>query len=439
MLAAFALLILALLAKDATPLGDRFVLRAVSEGIALLVGCAWLLTSGARGITWRHSVLAFYIGALALALPQAANPLYVALQILALVAVVLFSVAFTHAAAEDDRMTRSAARMVLVALTVVCVASLAVRQWHPALTYEETLEGPRFRGLFSKPAMMGAASGLLLGLGCFIRWNWGMRGLAIAASLPCLVLTGSRTFWIAGLAALGAASIRYVRWSWAVLASGALILLVATFVGIAADVRVTSQQQAMLLRQGSIDTFSGRTAIWEQALQQYWKAPWLGHGFTAGGIALDRESQGLSALASSPQAAMQGSVTLHNGYVQALLDSGGIGALLYMAIIVSALLCFLRYDRARHYAAEFYCLLFLAIANLGETVIFGAAVFHGVWFWYLTVLALTLPWLARGGKEERPNHVAEYGTDRLQECHADDATEAPSRRYPIVQSKEVWS
>jgi O-antigen ligase len=430
MLIAFALLILALLAKDATPLGDRFVLRAVSEGAALLMGCAWLLTSGARGVTWRHVILALYVGTLVLAIPQASNPMYVALQVLALVSVVLFSLAFVDAAAQDTRMTRYAVRTLLVALTVVCIASLIARYWHPEFTYEQTFEGPRFRGLFSKPAMMGAASGLLLGLGLFVAWNWGIRITALAASLPCLVLTGSRTFWVAGLLALGVASVRYVRWRWAYVSAGAIVLLAVVCVGIAADLRMTPQQQAMVFRQGSIDTFSGRTAMWTQALQQYWESPWLGHGFTAGGMTLDRESRGLSAIASSPHTPLQGSVTLHNGYVQALLDSGGVGALLYVAVIFSALMCFVRHDRNRQYAAEFYCLLFLAIANFGETLIFGAAVLHGVWFWYVTVLGLTLPSLTGRQTEsyaERPDGGRSHEAG------------PPAARYPIVQSKEAWS
>ena len=266
-----------------------------------------------------------------------------------------------------------------------------------------------------------------------------MRIIAILASLPCLALTGSRTFWIAGLAALCAASLRYVRWNLIHVSVGALILVIAVCVGIAADVRVTAQQQAMLFRQGSIDTFSGRTSIWTQALQQYWEAPWVGHGFTAGGLTLDRESHGLSAVASSLQAPLQGSVTLHNGYVQALLDSGGIGALLYAALIMIALVCYVRHDRERRYAAEFYCLLFLAIANLGETVIFGAAVLHGVWFWYVTVLALTLPSLTRKRTEPCVDLVADDGRDQQDGSRPPDAMPVPARRYPIVQSKEVWS
>ena len=212
MLPVFILLVLALLAKDATPLGDRFVLRALSEGTALLVGGGWLVLSGFRGITWRHALLGLYIGVLFMAIPLAENPLYVGLQVLALIGIVAFSFAFLSHAAQDRRLTVYAGRTMLASLTVVCLASLVLRFWYPDLTYEQTFEGPRFRGLFSKPAMMGAASGILLGLSLFVPWNWGMKGAGIVASISCLFLTGSRTFWVAAAISLGAAAFRYVQW-----------------------------------------------------------------------------------------------------------------------------------------------------------------------------------------------------------------------------------
>ena len=141
----------------------------------------------------------------------------------------------------------------------------------------------------------------------------------------------------------------------------------------------------------------------------------------------------------SSQSASQGAVTLHNGYLQALLDSGAIGAALYVAVILSALGCFLFYDRDKRYASEFYGLLFLAIANLGETVIFGAAVLHGVWFWYLSVLALTLA-LARPSiplSEDRA--CGKQADDILEPDSHIPAYPSTRRRFPLVQSKEAWS
>ena len=403
MLIVFVLLILALLAKDTMPLGDRYILRGLSEGIALLVGCGGIAMSGIHGLTWRHAGLGLYLAALILAVPQAEDILVVGFQVLAVMAIVAFSFAFLNEARLNRRLTLHVARAMLVALTLVCLASLIVQYWHPDNAYEQTFEGPRFRGLFSKPAMMGAASGLLLGLGLFVTWNWGIRILALVTAFPCLLLTHSRTFWVAAMVATGIAGFGYLRWRVVrSLAGVALIMVIVCLcLGIGSQLRLDSLKQSSLLRQDSIETFSGRTVMWKQALQQYWKHPWLGYGFTAGGMTLEeRDRRGSSVVTlGSPS---QGSLTLHNGYVQALLDSGGIGAALYAGVIISALICFVIYDRNRQYGGEFYCLLFLAIANLGETVIFGAGVLHGVWYWYLTVLALSLPSLVSPGAIRKP-------------------------------------
>jgi O-antigen ligase len=325
----------------------------------------------------------------------------------------------------------------LIALTVVCLVSLLLRVWHPALAFEQTFEGPRFRGLFSKPAMMGAASGLLFGLCLFVPWHWSIRGIGIAASLPCLFLTGSRTFWVAATVSMGAAGIRYVRWRRTFVPMVAVLIVAVLGLGIVIGTQMTQAQGAKIFRQDSIENLSGRTAMWAQALQRYWEHPWLGYGFTAGGVVLD-ETGWRGAGGVSSNSPSQGAITLHNGYVQALLDSGGIGAALYVAVILSALLCFLWYDGAKQYAAEFYCLLFLAIANLGETVIFGAAVLHGVWFWYVTVLALTLPSLASQAPLPEPvDSVTGEAALGVEAGWALTPGVPEPRRFPLVQSRET--
>jgi O-antigen ligase len=427
MLLIFCLLIVALLAKDATPLGDRYVLRALSEGTACLAGIGWLATSGGRGVTWRHSAIFLYIGALGLGLLLTATPLYVALQILAVVAIVLFSLAFLDVSVEEPHLRLYATRTMLIALTMVCSTSLAVKLWDPAYVYEQTFEGPRFRGLFSKPAMMGAASGILLGLSLFVPWRWGIRAVAFAAGLPCLLLTGSRTFWAASLLAVSAASFRHAlrrgRYTWILVLMTVLIVCVG-----AVGLRAMSQKEAKFLRQDSLDTLSGRTAIWAQALERYKEHPWLGYGFTTGGQVLNEEGKRRTAVASR-QSQTQGSITLHNGYVQALLDSGIVGGVLYAGVIAFALACFMRYDKVVEFGAEFYSLLFLAVSNFGETVIFGAGVLHGVWFWYVTVLASTLPSIASGASQGRAATIQAVSGETAR------APALPSRRrFSLVAS-----
>ena len=426
----FVLLILALLAKDATPLGDRYILRGASEGLALLVGGGWIALSGLRILNWQHMLLGLYIMALFLAVPFVLNPLYVSLQVLAVVAVMLFSLAFMDAAEHDPHLLLKAARTMFLAIAVVCLGSLALKAWHPGLAYEDTFEGLRFRGLFGKPAMMGTASGLLLGLSLFLDWNWFIRACAFAVALPCLYLTGSRTYWIAAAISIIIVGIRYVRWRWMFVPIGAVLFVIALCIGILGDIHFTSQKQAQIFRQDSIETLSGRTAIWTEALNRYREHPWLGFGFTAGGVAAGERNRP-GAVSLSSQFITQGSVTLHNGYLQALLDSGAIGGGLYVSVIGLSLVSLLLYDKAKRHAPEFYSLLFLAFANLGETVIFGAGVLHGVWYWYVTVLALTLPSLTKVSSIS-PKPDENYGISPV-------ASKQVPRRFPIAQSKKAWS
>jgi O-antigen ligase len=237
---------------------------------------------------------------------------------------------------------------------------------------------------------------------------------------------------------MGAAGIRYVRWRRTFVPLVAALIVTVLCLGIVIGTQMTPAQGAKIFRQDSIENLSGRTAMWAQALQRYWEHPWLGYGFTAGGVVLDESSWRGTGGASS-NSLSQGAITLHNGYVQALLDSGGIGGALYVAVILSALLCFLRYDGAKQYAAEFYSLVFLAVANLGETVIFGAGVLHGVWFWYVTVLALTLPSLApQIASPERAGSLSSEASPEVEaEWVSAPGTPEP-RRFPLVQSREAW-
>jgi hypothetical protein len=81
---------------------------------------------------------------------------------------------------------------------------------------------------------------------------------------------------------------------------------------------------------------------------------------------------------------------MHSGFFQSLLDSGAIGTLLYISIIIGAVVAMIRYDRLRAYPSVFFTVVFLAVANFGETVIFTAGTFPSVYFWYLAVFAFAL-------------------------------------------------
>ncbi len=82
---------------------------------------------------------------------------------------------------------------------------------------------------------------------------------------------------------------------------------------------------------------------------------------------------------------------MHNGYIQSLVDSGVIGTLFYVLVVLLAIRSFYRYDRKRAFPAEFAGLIFLTVANLGEAVIYSASVFSSILFWLLAIFALSLP------------------------------------------------
>jgi O-antigen ligase len=428
----FAILISALVLKDTAPLGDSYILRGLSEGLALVVGLGWVLLRGPFGLLKRYGLVFAYLGVLALTVFVARRPGFVALQLLSLSAVVLFFIAFVESREGDDEKGRNPSMTVMMAVYgAVCVGSLAVFLVEPALAFDSTVEGQRFRGLFGKPAMMGATAGLLLGLSLFGHASRTLRGLGVLASLPCLYLTGSRTFWAAAGVSLALTGVLYVKRIAMWVGMLAIAALVCALVVLAGDVRFKGETLDQLFRAESLEKLSGRTTIWTKAMEKFRERPYLGFGFTTGGDAYeDKMALQTRALALSDSGHAR-LFTLHNGYVQALTDSGALGAGLYVAAMAAALWSLLKWDRRRRYGAEFYGLGFLAVANIGETIIFSAAVSYAVFYWYLVVLALSRrrsPGGAAGATEPDGGAVAA----------GSQTVSAGSRRYPILADRAMW-
>ena len=158
----------------------------------------------------------------------------------------------------------------------------------------------------------------------------------------------------------------------------------------AIDIRPSKESTKQYLRTDSLENMSGRTEIWAFALKRSLDRPLLGYGFTTGDHAFVRDASDSSAKFLLDTARY----TLHNGYIQALLDSGIFGALLYVVVVLKALVGFYK-SQSKFMSAPFFALLFLAIANLGESVMFSAATFSSLLAWYLVVFGLSI-----GGKRQ---------------------------------------
>jgi hypothetical protein len=438
MVAAFAFLFMALLAKDILPLGDRYILRGVGEGIALAVGVGWLVSHQVDGLVKRYAVVLCYLGILAATAIVSRRPLFVILQVLSLGAVMLFFIAYVESSQRDRDLSRRNLVTMGYACCLACGGSLLLLAAKPQMAFELTPEGNRFRGLFNEPAMMGAVSGLLIGLAAFGRVGWLIRIGGALSAVPCVYFTGSRTSWGAAIAALLLTGSLYLRQRRAWIVALAFVGALGGLGLVILDMRLAPDVPSRVLRSGSIDTLSGRTALWGLALQKYKESPILGYGFTTGSDALITDmGDTLSTAFGVTDRAHAKAFSLHSGYVQALLDSGAVGASLYLSVLTLSLWRLFRHDRERLRGAEMYCLVFFCISNLADTIIFGAAVFYEVFFWYVAVLAMGTVGSAREPSTETARLAIEgHMTWPLgQPVRAIDepVLVAGARRYPLLQ------
>jgi O-antigen ligase len=437
----FITLLVALFAKDILPIGDRYILRGVSEGLALAVGVGWLITHQFHRVARRYALILLYLTTLLLTACVSQRPFFVVLQVMSLAAVTLFFIAYIESSTLGRDTFRWNLLTVGCAFLLVCVGSLILLVVRPQFAFEATLEGNRFRGLFSEPAMMGAVSGLLIGLAAFGQFSWLVRISGALAAIPCLYLTGSRTSWGAAVAGLLITGVIYIRQKRAWMIALALVGVIGGLGLVILDVHVASETQSKIIRSGSIGTLSGRTALWDLAFEKYRDSPILGYGFTTGSDALASDMGDTLSLAFGvADRSQQKAFSLHSGYIQALLDSGAIGASLYLSILGVALWRLFRYDSERLHGAEMYCLVFFSISNLTDTIIFGAAVFYEAFYWYLSALALSVGGLAHEATVGSVNHVHDeqpalpLGQPALLLKAENQSTPARARRFPLLQN-----
>jgi O-antigen ligase len=307
---------------------------------------------------------------------------------------------------------------------------LVLAYYQPQWVYESTREGYRFNGLYGKAAMMAAASGILFGLSVLGKWNWPARLTGVLVALPCLYLTGSRTFWVAAAVGLCVVAVLYFKHKRAWLATAIITAVILPLMVTAADLHISSKEQSQIFRTTSMSNMSGRVTVWNVAMTKFWDRPILGYGFTIGADAFNNEAQGAEAakaLGTSVKYGKSFTPTLHNGFFQALLDSGALGAFMYVMVIGYALWALFKRDTARRYGAEMYALIFLTLSNVGETIVFSAAEYPGVLYWYVAIFAMSLKQTKRVAAtlpQAKPENWAGYGRLRL----------APTSTAPVTGS-----
>ncbi len=404
---ALILLIVAMIAKDTSGLGDPYIMRGTTQAFCLLGGFTWLVYNGTPAMLLRYWPVAGYAGVISAGALFSSSPIFVLLQLVSIVAVSLFGIAL----AEQRKLTpvkfgNALITTTVVSYTVVMIGSLIVRIVAPNIAYETLFAGDllgseiRFRGLFSKSAMLAAAAGI--SLGCI--W-FGIRSvlLRVVFSLPalaCLLFTQSRTFWIATLLALVVVTQLYVP-----ARKRLMILVLAVFVafgGLTAllvaglDSSKLDQSASTLARTSSILSLSGRVQLWQKAWTGFLENPVLGYGLTLGAEGLSADSHGAAIYHEAKDREIS-RTSMHNGYLQSLLDSGLVGTFFYLSVIALAVQGFILYDSARQFPSECYVLVFMVIANISESVVYAASAYHSVLFWIVAVAGLSLRKASVGG------------------------------------------
>ena len=387
MVTVVCIVLLALLIKDTSFTGDPYILRGLSQGMSLALGTYWLLTSSGR-VKWRkYCGLLLFLLAISVGVIGARDQYYTGLQVVSLGSACLLFIAYNESALTRQERNQTVLKFVLLVGAVVLTVSLAATILWPniAYYYDPTEMIRRFRGLFGQPASMGSFAGIIVGVASFSSGSWWVRVPAIALGLLCLAMTSSRTFWVAWLAATLFIVLWLTQRKRLQVIAGILFLLIIGVTAITAfNLRPSEKATQSAMRSDSIGNLTGRVGVWQSAYEHFKQRPLLGYGFTTGDDAFkDFANSNISKVVSTKR------YSLHNGYVQALLDSGLIGAILYLVILSAAIIKILA-THDHQMAGALYVLIFVAVANMGESVMFSAAVFPSLLAWYFVVFGLSL-------------------------------------------------
>lgn len=384
---------------------DRYVLRGSMQGVALIVGLVWLATYFSREVTRRYWPAFLYIFSLSMSLFMASDVFNSSMQVLSVSAIILFSVAYTGSTRARSIEYPMAPLIYSTAIlfSIIFFVGLILNMAQPEMVYERMHSGAmRFRGVFGEPAILGEAAGLAIGMALFGIKNKWLKFIVLGLAIPSLMLTFSRTFVIAtffsGLVTIWFYYPRLKKIAMGVFVVGLMFVAVVLLLDL--NVKVDTQERREIVRADSIQSMSGRTAIWERAFDTYLESPIIGHGFTLGVNAVFGGWHGDEISVFDAGKKISSGFTLHSGYVQALVDLGTLGFVAYIIFIFLPILRLRKYDVNRKYAAEFYILNLLWVGNLAENTIYSGGSFISGIFWVVAVFGLSIR-PVNGGKAVR--------------------------------------
>lgn len=389
------LLVILLVAKDTSHLGDRFIMRGIGQGLCFSVGMIWILMNIDR-VKWsKYTLLGMYLFVMFVSAYLSTLRGTAMIQFASLSSVLLFAIAVASSATREQTNT-AIVTTTFWAYLIVCVISLLLIKIAPGIAYQvgDIAGGVRFAGLFGRPGMMGAASGILVGIAFFGKFQRRritdtVRIIAVLVGFACLILCGARTFWIGAVVALALTAYLKGQINTRLIIGFSVIALLGILVVQIADYTISEETKETTLRIESVSTLTGRTNIWGATFEALKASPFVGFGFgVSGDVLVDIGAD--SAYFLKSHARFRSNPTLHSGYVQAFGDTGYIGGILYSVIMLGTCVIYMRRIVATSHGAECFIIVMLAVANFAESIVFKASTWQSVLFWYLVVLGFTL-------------------------------------------------
>jgi O-Antigen ligase len=387
------LFVIAMILKDVKFIGDPYWLRGIAQVTLLFIGLH-LIASRANILVLKKNIIVFiYILVLLVSVSFSPFKTYSLLQVASLFSPIVFFMGLTllpykNQVAIQHYMTTA----ILYGYLMCAVVSLVIYKISPSLVLEIIMRNEiRFTGVFSEPGIMGLISGLIIGIALFRKTPLVVKIGIVAIGLTCLYLSLSRTFLISLIISSLISSWMYFPKyrKWCLLFIGILTLLI---IGISTQKLFSSKSEQKSIenisRSDSLNNLSGRTYIWDTVIKERNLKPFVGEGFAMGGVILLKEQ--MHSYVEVDSRAI-GRVTMHSGYIQALADLGYVGLLVYCLVIVFGIYSVIKNDKNRNNVLILFGLIYLSIANITESVIYTAATFPSIYFWYLAISSAYLP------------------------------------------------
>lgn len=389
--AVLVLLILGLLVKDVGRFGDIYIIRSITQVTALGVGLYCILF---RKICWgKYILLWLYIGSLLIGSATSSDPTYTILQVISLAAVLLFFVAFQELNCSDEDRNKTLITTVYWVSGIVCILSLVALFIYPHIAYLEMdwVNTTRYRGIFGQPATLAGCAGFLIGCAWFGREKLWVKTPLLLVGLVNIILSGARTFIVASAVALGLQAYRKLHRRKIIIGAVFAIwiiggLFLAELISPMFLERAGEGNIKSIIRENTIEDIGGRTKMWHRGMDAFKKRPLFGYGFSIGAEGLFADGRRNTYYDTELK---KTKYTLHNGFVQVLLDGGIIGFIFYISILG---LSIIKYLKSWNYSDKVgqYSIIFITLANMGESFLFSASTTNSLIAWYFVVYGLSI-------------------------------------------------